>query len=309
MARACFALGNIFRDRGEPAEAFACYRRANAIRDRDFPWTSSDEEAWFEGLTSTFTAPFFDARKGFGVDSERPLFIVGMPRSGTSLIEQIIASHPEVAGGGELSDIRSLADAPPSGGTGLPFPRSVMQLTERMSQNLAKRYLGKLDDISSSAKHVTDKLPDNYQYLGIIALLLPRARVIFCRRDPMATCLSIYQQDFTGYHPYAYDLAKLGRRYRNHEHLLDHWRRVLPLRLLEVTYEDVVADQEGQSRRIMEFCGLEWTPQVLDFHRTARPVRTVSRWQVRQPIYRDAVDGWRAYEPFLGPLKDALGPS
>jgi tetratricopeptide (TPR) repeat protein len=307
-ARASFALGKIYHGQGEYAAAFDFYQRGNALRDAVYNWSGADEQALFAGLTETFTPAFSKTVAGMGQDSDRPVFIVGIPRSGTTLVEQIVASHPHAAGGGELSDILVMADA--LGRTSsetAPYPACMAALDAATADRLAARYLERLARVSSSAARVTDKMPDNYLHLGLISRILPKARVIHCRRDPMATCFSIYQQIFSGYHPYAYDLGKLGRRYRNQERLMEHWREVLSLPMLEVAYEDVVADLEAQSRRILEFCGLDWDPGVLDFHATQRTVQTASLWQVRQPIYTSALQGWRAYETFLGGLKEALG--
>ena len=304
-ARVGFALAKIHHNRGDHAKAFDCFHSANALRDAGFSWTAAQEQELFDAYIQTFSSALFKDKGGLGSPSERPVFIVGMPRSGTTLVEQVIASHPDAEGAGELSEMHTislyLAET-----TGESYPAATANLTAARAQEMAERYLKRLERISPSAARVTDKMPDNYQHLGLIALLFPNARVIHCRRDPMATCFSIYQQNFIGNHPYAYDLAKLGRRHRNHERLMDHWRDVLPLPILEVAYEDMVADQEGQSRRILDFCGLAWDAGVLNFHETERTVQTASLWQVRQPIYTGALKGWQAYEEFLGPLKDAL---
>lgn len=305
--RACFALGKIHHDRGDHGQAFDFYKRGNALRNGTYDWSKDDEQNLFATMTDTFTADFFGGASGLGNDSERPVFIVGMPRSGTTLVEQVIASHADAAGGGELPDIQVMADAlARTLASAMPYPACVRNLDAAHAHTLATQYLERLTRVSDTTTRVTDKMPDNYQHLGLIALLFPKARIIHCRRDAMATCFSIYQQNFTGYHPYAYDLAKLGRRHRNCERLMAHWREVLPLPILEVAYEDMVADQENQSRRILEFCDLTWDENVLDFHKTERSVQTASLWQVRQPIYTNALKGWQAYEEYLGPLKDAL---
>ncbi len=312
-ARAWFALGRIHHGRGDFASAFGFYKRGNGLRDAAYNWSEGDEQALLAAQVACFTGAFFASHGSMGHDSERPVFIVGMPRSGTTLVEQIIASHPDAAGGGEMSDIQVMADAladrfksPSSDLADLAYPACVAALDAGTADALAAQYLEHLTRVSDTAARVTDKMPGNCWHLGLISRLLPKARVIHCRRDPMATCFSIYQQAFAGFHPYAYDLAKLGRRHRSHDRLKDHWREVLPLPMLEVAYEDLVADQEGESRRILEFCGLDWDDQVLDFHATRRNVQTASLWQVRQPIYTDALAGWRAYEEFLGPLREAL---
>ena len=306
-ARAWFALGKIHHNRGEYDTAFDYIARGNRLRNSAYDWSQADEDALLATWKDTFTADSLKANEGMGRDSERPVFIVGMLRSGTTLVEQIIASHKDAAGAGELSDIQIMADKLARGSSsGTPYPACLKELDSATADALAAQYLERLDRVSSTVARVTDKMPGNAWHLGLISRLFPKARVIHCHRDPMATCFSIYQQIFPGYHPYAYDLAKLGRRQRNHARLMDHWRKILPLPILEVGYEDLVADQEGQSRRILEFCGLDWDARVLDFHQTPRNVQTASLWQVRQPIYTAAVEGWRAYEKFLGPLQEAL---
>lgn len=305
--QAWFALGKIHNDRGEYGPAFNFYKRGNALRDAPYNWTKADEQNVFASLLDTFSETFFQDTQNMGQDSTRPVFIVGMPRSGTTLVEQIIASHPSAAGGGELYDIQNISDdLARTLNCAAPYPACVKNLDAATANSQAERYLARLDQISKTAERVTDKMPGNYLHLGLIAKLLPNARVIYCRRDPMATCFSIYQQNFQGFHSYAYDLTKLGWRYRNHERLMDHWRSVLPLSILDVAYEDVIDDQEGQSRRILDFCDLKWDPSVLDFHKTERAVQTASLWQVRQPIFTSALKHWCAYEEFLGPLKEAL---
>ena len=306
-ARAWFALGKIHHNRGKYDTAFDFFARGNRLRDAAYDWTEADEQALLATWKDTFTADFLNSNATMGRNSERPVFIVGMLRSGTTLVEQIIASQRTAAGAGELSDIQIMADnLARNSPNGQPYPACVQELDSATAARLSKQYLEHLDRVSGTAVRVTDKMPGTAWHLGLISRLFPKARVIHCNRDPMAMCFSIYQQIFPGYHPYAYDLAKLGRRQRSHIQLMDHWRDVLPLPILDVGYEDLVADQEGQSRRILEFCGLDWDARVLDFHQTQRNVQTASLWQVRQPIYSNALDAWRAYEKFLGPLEKAL---
>ncbi|MDP6691697.1 MAG: sulfotransferase [Alphaproteobacteria bacterium] len=306
-ARAWFALARIHHGRRDFAAAFGFYKRGNALRDAAYNWSEADEQANLAAHLECFTATFFESHGRMGQDSGRPVFIVGMPRSGTTLVEQIIASHPDAAGGGEMSLVQTMADALTDGlGSAASYPACVADLDAATADALVAQYLEHLDRVSDTAARVTDKMPGNFWHLGLISRLFPKTRIIHCRRDAMATCFSIFQQMFAGYHPYAYDLGKLGRRQRSHDRLMEHWRQVLPLPLLDVAYEDLVADQEGQSRRIVEFCGLDWDEQVLNFHETRRNIQTASLWQVRQPIYTNALAGWRAYEEFLGPLREAL---
>ncbi len=230
------------------------------------------------------------------------MLIVGMPRSGTTLVEQILASHPAVFGAGELPHLGRIATA----GTA-PYLDFMATLDRAESRRLAARYLDRLHDFSADVRRVTDKMPDNYLLLGMVAVLLPRARVIDCRRDPLDTCLSCYFQHFSRGHDFTNSLADLAAYYLAYRRLMAHWREVLPLPILELRYENVIADLEGEARRLVEFCGLEWDEACLAFHENARPVHTASNVQVRQRLFTTSVERWRRYECHLGPLLDALG--
>ncbi len=259
-------------------------------------------------LCASFDADFFRRTEGWGTDSERPIFILGMPRSGTTLIEQILASHPRVFGAGELNDMfLTAARLPQSLGTDEPFPQCIHLLTSEVVRDLAARYLDKLDRLSGGADRVSDKMPGNFLSIGLIATLFPNARIIHCRREAQDTCLSIYFQNFEGHHSYAYDLSNLGHYYRQYEHLMDHWRRVVPTPILDMPYEDVVADQEGMTRRLLEFCDLDWNDRCLAFHQNERSVHTSSFAQVRKPIYKSSLARHKRYQQHLGPLRQALG--
>jgi hypothetical protein len=231
-----------------------------------------------------------------GSPSAKPVFVVGMPRSGTSLAEQIIASHPAAYGAGEL-DFWAPLMAKDMGPT-----RGVMSETARLG--VAKDYLHLLESLSASASRVVDKTPVNSDFLGPIYSVLPNARVIYMQRDPIDTCLSCYFQQFLLGINFASDLSDLAHYYREHRRIMAHWRAVLPPGfILEVPYEELVADQETWSRKMLDFIGLEWNPRVLEFQTTKRQVVTASAWQVRQKIYRSSVARWRNYEKFIGPLK------
>jgi hypothetical protein len=225
-----------------------------------------------------------------------------MPRSGTSLVEQIVATHSRVSGAGELKNIGSIGDAVQAHGRG----RSMEELDPDLARRLADDYVAHLQDLGRGAARITNKLPDNIFNLGLIAVLFPRARVIFVRRDPRDTCLSCYFRRFDEPVPWAYDLVDCGVRALETERLANHWRRALPLRMLTVDYEALVADLEGESRRLIEFLGLDWEPACLDFYKTERPVLSASVWQARQPLFTHSVGGWRHYERHLGPLLEVL---
>ena len=236
------------------------------------------------------------------------MFIVGMPRSGTTLTEQILASHPQVAAGGELKALwRIMQRAEKIAQQDDASRRQLEALNPETINAEAAEYLAALSRVSRTADRVTDKMPHNFQALGTIALMFPNARVIHCVRSPMDTCLSCYTHRFNEGHAYANDLATLGLYYREYARLMDYWRAVLPIRMLESRYEDLIADQEGASRRLIAFLDLEWDDACLDFHKTQGTVRTLSRLQVRQPLYGSSVAQWKRYEKHLGPLKEALG--
>jgi tetratricopeptide (TPR) repeat protein len=301
-----FALARYLDTIGDYDRAFPHLIRGNEIAKEAYDFDIGEEEAFVESVENVATPTFF-AADDFGSDSERPIFVVGMVRSGTTLAEQIIASHPRVAGGGELSDIVTMTRGLSRQMASAHFyPRCLGDLDAETMQNLGGNYLTRLDAISANADRVTDKMPGNYRHLGLILRLFPRARIVYCRRNPLDNCLSIYFQRFVGYHPYAYDLRDLAHYYSLHQRLMAHWRRVVPTAIHEIAYEDLITDQEGQSRALIEFCGLEWDDQCLRFFETDRSVRTASLWQVRQPVYDSSVDRWRNYEAHLGPLFKAL---
>jgi hypothetical protein len=226
-----------------------------------------------------------------------------MPRSGASLIDQIMASHSRVFGAGERKEIARICEAVQTHNRDKPIEEWDMDF----ARGLADEHLAHLQELSSGAARITDKMPDNILHLGVIAVLFPGARIIFCRRDARDICLSCYFQRFDEGHAFTYDLADCGRRLLDVERLATHWQRVLPLSMLTVEYEELIANPEPESRRLIEFLGLEWEPACLEFHRTARPVFTASIWQVRRPIYSRSVGRWRHYERHLGPLLEVLG--
>lgn len=302
-----FALGQLLDRRDEHAQAFDYFAGGNRLHARALPFDRNVFDDRIERIVDTFTPALFARHAGSGLSDDKPVFIVGMPRSGTSLVEQIVASHPQAFGAGEMDDIRRLVrELPALADTGARFPECVDALDNDTLRTLANRYLAALDQRAPDALRVTDKMPFNMLWLGVIALLFPNARVIYCRREPMDNGLSCYFQLFSQGLRFAYDLSDIGHVYRQHERLMAHWAEVLPLDMLTVDYESLVADQERQTRRLIEFAGLDWDSRCLAFHRTERDVRTASVWQVRQPVYQSSVERWRAYEPWLGELRAAL---
>jgi tetratricopeptide (TPR) repeat protein len=302
-----FSLGAHFDRAGEYDRAFRHFVQGNAIRVEEYSYDPDRFDAAIDEICSVVDRSLLGSLAPFGSASERPVFVVGMLRSGTTLTEQILASHPDVAAGGELMEAGALASALPllvrAKG---PYWRCLARLTPDTSRHLAHRYLAVLDRISPDSPRVTDKNPGNYFLLGLLSALFPNAKIVHCRRDPRDTCLSIFFHNFEYEHRYAYDLYAIGRRYRAYQRLMEHWRSVLPSPILDLAYEDVVSDLESASRRLTAFCGLSWDERVLQFHRTHRTVKTASLWQVRQPIYHTSMERWRAYEKYLAPLEHGL---
>jgi tetratricopeptide (TPR) repeat protein len=307
LAPLCFAAAGHFDRVGEYDRAFEYLLNANRIRNLEYDHDPDTYDTLVDRYRTTFTAELLEAKAKLGSKRERPIFIVGMPRSGTTLTEQIVASHPEVGGAGEQTEIgaivRSLANTDEGSEDSL---EAVTRLDGATIDALAERYLRHVGKLLPDYARTSDKMPGNFQHLGLIAILFSGASLVHCRRDPRDTCLSIFFSSFGGSHPYAYDLYKLGRRYRSYTRLMEHWHAVLPGRILDVVYEDLVNDQEAASHRLLEFCGLSWDDRVLQFHRTERTIKTASLWQVRQPIYRTSVERWRAYEKYLEPLERGL---
>lgn len=301
-----YAAGKMCDDVGRFDDAFAYFDEAN--KTSDLVYNHADLVKRRNEVMATFTPAFFANHSKSGVQSERPVFIVGMPRSGTTLCEQVLAAHPQVHGAGELESIprlwREANDLAP--GQAPVLPESVKALSWYAVEMLANRYLRELNDHSRTAARVINKMPHNFEQLGFIALMFPKAKIIHCRREPLDSSLSIWTQNFNDAHSYARDMYDLGRNYREYLRLMEHWKRVLPIPVLDVVYEDMVSNQEEVSRRIVDFLGLEWDDRCLAFHKVDRPVLTASAWQVRQPIYTGSKERWRNYEKHLGPLLRGL---
>ncbi|HUB11781.1 MAG TPA: sulfotransferase [Acetobacteraceae bacterium] len=306
-----FALAKACDDVGKREQGFGHLLRGNAIKRSK---TLYDEAAMLSGMAriaEVFTPALLAARQGMGDLSAVPVFIVGMPRSGTTLVEQILASHPAVYGAGEraeLADFIRHLNAERIGAAG--FPEAVWTLSAEALHHMGADYVAALRPFAPDATRIIDKMPGNFLYLGLIRLILPNARIIHIRRDPIDTCLSCFSKLFSGIQPFAYDLGELGRYYRAYERLMTHWRAVLPGEiLLQMDYEALVDDFEPEVRRMVAHCGLPWDPACLEFHRTSRPVHTASMVQVRQPIYRGAIGRWRPDAALLAPLLLSLrGP-
>jgi len=306
-----FALGKAYADLGRHAAAFEHLLQGNAIRHRLDEYNERAQLDMMRHIEKVFTADLLRRQPGAGDPSPLPILIVSMPRSGSTLIEQTLASHPRVFGAGELRFLPRATKAFRGRRVEECFPEIANHLSAEQLRQFGARYVEHLQSRAPTAERVTDKMPGNYLYLGLIHMTLPNARIIHARRDPLDTCVSCFSHNF-GIKSFTADLGTLGRHYRSYEALMAHWRAVLPPGvMLEVQYEELVADFENHARRIVEFCGLDWDPRCLAFHETPRAVRTASVLQVREPIFTRSIGRWRDYEPWLGPLIAALngGPT
>jgi hypothetical protein len=301
LTHANFALGKIYA--AEPERSFGHFLRANAARRRSITYDENDTLRSFRRIAETFTPSFFQARQGCSASSARPVFIMGMPRSGTTLIEQILASHPHVFAAGELSALEDAVNAVLASDGELRPDAMLAAECDRL-RAVAQRYLDAVAQVAPpDAERVTDKMPANVRLAGLIHTILPNAKMIHARRNPVDNCVSIFSLNFAGDMPWAYDLGDLGRYYRAYEGLAAHWRAVLPPEsMIDVHYEEVVADLETQARRIVAYCGLDWDPACLEFYKTERPVKTASATQVRKPIYGTSVNRASVYGDLLKPL-------
>ncbi|HZT26832.1 MAG TPA: sulfotransferase [Pseudolabrys sp.] len=299
-----FALAKAHADMGNHGRSFDELLRGNALRRRRTAYDEAETVRSFQRIREVFTIDFMRHVRDAGASSDVPIFVVGMPRSGSTLIEQILASHPETHGGGELLAFETaLLRLDPQRG----FPEIVASAADAWLRALGEAYLSTVRPLAPTARRITDKNLLNFSYVGLIHLALPRAHIIHVRRDPLDTCLSCFAQPFSGNLPFTCDLAELGRYYRAYEAMMAHWRAVLPPgAMLEIDYEDVVADYEHEARRIVAYCGLDWNDACLEFHKTPRAVHTASFAQVRRPIYKGSVGRAEAYRERLAPLIAAL---
>ncbi|MBI1174854.1 MAG: tetratricopeptide repeat protein [Sideroxydans sp.] len=299
-----FAMGKAMENIGEYDQAFSAYEEGNRLHHLGHPYDEAEEIRHVENTCSFFSADLFENCRILAdtlppeQDERVPIFIVGMPRSGTTLIEQILASHPALYGAGELPVLGELAkkvELPPIGSPN-------WEDSLRMLRELGQEYLARVWQLAPEARYITDKMPHNFRNLGLIPLMLPNAKIIHSMRDPMDSCFSCYALKFTDGHEYCYSLETLGRHNLRYRQLMDHWHRVLPGRILDVRYEDTVADLEGQARRLLEYVGLPWDPACLNFYENKRAVSTASVTQVRKPIYSSSVARWKHFEKHLAPL-------
>ncbi|HEV2230323.1 MAG TPA: sulfotransferase [Steroidobacteraceae bacterium] len=306
----CFALGKALEDRGQYAESFACYARGNGLRRAESRYRPELHEQNTRLQIEVCTPQLFAHHKDAGAAAADPIFIVGLPRSGSTLIEQILASHSQVEGTHELADVpRIVADLRGrEADAGDPrYPAALAQMSDGDFRRLGEKYLSDTRVYRTGKPRFIDKMPNNFRHIGLIHLMLPNAAIIDARREPMACCFGNFKQLFAKGQEFAYAIDDLARYYRTYLELMRHWDRVLPGRVLRVQHEELVDDLEGNVRRILEHCGLAFEGGCVEFYKTERSVRTASSEQVRQPIYREGLDQWRHYEPWLEPLRAALG--
>ncbi|MBT8075555.1 MAG: sulfotransferase [Gammaproteobacteria bacterium] len=310
QAHLAFALGKALEDRGEYDESFKFYRRGNAIRRIEHRHNPKVNVLEAVRQVRTLDKGFFEQREGWGCDAPDPIFIVGLPRAGSTLLEQILASHSKVEGTSELQDIiaisREIAGKCRENPSG-KYPENLVQLTAERFRELGESYLRTTRIQRGDSPFFIDKMPNNFRHIGLIHLILPNSKIIDARRHPMGCCFSGFKQLFANGQTFTYDLQHIGKYYRDYVRLMDHWDAVLPGRVHRVQYEEMVADTETQIRALLDYCGLEFEEQCLRFYETERAVRTPSSEQVRKPIYTDAMEQWRNFEEHLDPLKDALG--
>ena len=307
----CFALGKALEDREEYAESFRFYERGNSLKKGELRYDADALERTLRRQEVVCTPGFFAARLGLGSPDRSPIFIVGLPRAGSTLVEQILASHSMVEGTKELADIprlvhrlngRESTDSKPR------YPDVLAEIGPDQLQRYGEKYIADTQIYRRGKPFFIDKMPNNFRHLGLIHLILPNAKIIDARREPMACCFSNFKQLFASGQEFTYGLEDIARYYRRYVELMDHWDSVLPGKILRVQHEDVVEDLEGNVRRILNFCGLEFESPCVEFYKTERSIRTASSEQVRQPIFKEGLDQWRRFDPWLGALRLALGP-
>jgi len=302
----CFTLGKLCDNSQQYDRAFKHYKQGNELRPA--PFNLQKHAMGIDNSIRIQSSDFFAKTATSSNQSDRPVFIVGMPRSGTSLVEQILASHSDVFGAGELAKISQLAHSLPALlNTNKAYPEILESLNKTALKQCAEEYLQHLNDINTDALRVVDKMPGNFFYLGLIQLLFPNARIIHCKRHPLDNCLSCYFQDFFQSMDWCYDQHNMAAYYHGYKKLMTHWKQTLTIPIMDISYEELVADQENISRKLIEFCDLDWTDDCLEFHKVKRFVATASYDQVRKPIYKKSVARWKNYEAHIEPLKNALG--
>ena len=301
-----FALGKAFEDLKNYDKAFAFLLAANRLKRKSYEYSIEADHDLFERIKNTFSREFFASHQGSGNQDRTPVFILGMPRSGTTLVEQILASHPQVFGAGELMLLGDMINNNSARIKTQKFPEYILDLDMDALEKMGAEYIEEIRGYSKNAKYITDKMPHNFMYVGLIRIILPNAKVIHCTRSPMDNCFSIFKTKFWGTHAYAYQLDELGRYYNLYRDLMAHWEKLLPGFMYSLQYEELVSHQENRTKSLLDFCGLSWDAACMDFHKTQRRIRTASVTQARQPIYKDSVELWKCYEKQLEPLRKII---
>jgi tetratricopeptide (TPR) repeat protein len=304
-----FGLGKAYEDLGEYDKAFSHFQTGTSLKRAKLKYNEEEAFTFFDSIRDTFNADFLAKPPFEGNPSPLPVFIIGMPRSGSTLVEQILSSHPEIFGAGEIKEFSRRLTGLRSRFPALPkYPQIATKINKEQYKIVTDGYLAKLEGYAPTASRVTDKLLTNYYFVGILHVMFPNAKFIHCKRNPVDTCLSAYTKLFKDDMPHSYEFGELGRYYKKYEELMAYWDKVLPPGVMQtVVYEDVVKDLEASAQKLVDFIGLPWDPACLSFHESARPVKTASVVQVRQPVYKTSVEKWRHYGSRLQPLLDALG--
>ncbi len=301
-----FALGNLYKESKSPEQAFNHFLTANTLHRKTFTYDPKENTQHINRLVNAYSKRLYHRKRHFGSTSQLPVFILGMPRSGSTLVEQIISSHPEAHGAGELGALpgAKLAIASQLKNAN-SYPECMSLLDEKMAEEYSEQYLQELASYCPAAKRITDKLPGNFLCIGLIKILLPNARIIHCQRNPLDNCISLYFHCLEHY-KFSFELTELGQYYLDYQRLMSHWEGLFPGEILNLQYEELVMDQETVSKQLIDYLGLEWDEKCLDFHNNKREVRTSSNIQVRQPMYKNSVNRWKHYEKHLQPLIEML---
>ncbi|MBF0195921.1 MAG: tetratricopeptide repeat protein [Magnetococcales bacterium] len=302
-----FAIGKAMVDIKNDEDAFIYFNEGNRLERETFEYNIADAKKTFNNFKKVFNKELFLKHGESGCKDNTPIFILGMPRSGTTLIEQILASHKEVHGAGELSFVKNGVLETMSSNLVNMIPYTVSRLKEGDIKELGEKYIKNIRNLNHDIKHITDKMPDNFLYIGLIRLMLPNAKIIHSVRSAKDTCLSIYRIKFVGTHKYAYNLKELGEYYRLYYDMMTHWNTLFPDDIYQCNYEELTTNQEEETRKLLAFCGLTWSEGCIDFHKTKRNIVTASNFQVRQQMYTSSINGWQRFESQLQPLISALG--
>lgn len=302
-----FAIGHILNDAGSYKDAFDHYLNGNSIKRKLITYDSQRQSAYVDELIKAYSKNHFQKNTICGSDSELPVFIIGMPRSGTTLVEQIISSHPQIYGAGELATLTNIEkNIGKKFELSSTYPASISLCDDYTLLKYSAEYLSELNKYSQDTKRITDKMPDNFLRTGLIKTLFPKARIIHCKRDAMDTCTSIFLNSFVNGNKYSFDLTEIGKYYLDYERLMAHWFELFPSEIFEVKYENLVFNQAEISRQLIEFIGLDWNEKCLEFYKNNRAIKTLSSAQVRQPIHKDSIQRWKHYEENLEPLLKIL---